>query len=147
MSDQLKTLSSDKIAALKRGDRTTKDILTLIINEATMIAKNDGNRDVSDADVIQALNRTVKKARETREILVGRNSDTTVQDNEIAVAQHYLPQQMSRDDLATLIRTLMDPLPEGKAAKGMVMKSLNEKHKGAFDPREATAIIDEILVG
>ena len=146
MSEKMKLLQSDKIAALKAGDRTKKDILTLIVNECNMIGKNDGDRAVTDNDVIQALNRTVKRANETRDILIGRGADTSVQDNEIEIARSYLPQQLTEEALRQYIKGfLANSDVTAKSIKGLVMKALNNDYKGSFDPRTANAMIDEEL--
>jgi uncharacterized protein YqeY len=147
MSDKLNLLKSDKNAALKAGDRTRKDILTLIINDATMIAKNDGSRDVTDADVIQALNRTIKRANDARDLMIPRGADTTMQDNEIEVARSYLPAQISDADLLQFVKGFIANTPNmnPKSIKGLLMKALNAEMKGQFDPRNATAVIDAYL--
>jgi len=136
MSEKLTILNKEKIAAMKSGDRTRKDILVLIINEVNNIAKNDTknpNRAVVDDDVITALNRTIKKARETRDILVKQNVDTSVPDNEIAVAQSFLPQQMGEDEIRAKIVAIVGGETLTKQQRGLVMKTFNTDHKGEFD--------------
>jgi uncharacterized protein YqeY len=152
MSEKLLLLNRDKIAAMKAGDRTRKDILILLINEANNIAKNDPakpNREVTDDDLMQSCNRTIKKARELIKIVndKGLEVDSSVPENEIAVAQSYLPQQMSRDELATTIRTIIGGDEMSPKVKGKVMKALNTDHKGNFDSQMANEVLAEIIAG
>lgn len=149
MSDRLKQLQTDKIEAMKAKDRTTKDVLILVINEANTIAKNDGNREVTDADVIQALNRSMKKARETRDILVQQSADTSVPDGEIEVITRYLPKQMdeaeTRAAIEAIIAQALAEQANPKALKGVVMKNLKEQHNGSYDPRLAAGLVDSAI--
>ena len=145
MSDRLKKLNADKITALKAGDRTRKDMIVLMINEANSIAKNDGNREVTDDDVIMALNRTIKKARDTKKILEDNGALATVPDAEIALAQEYLPQQMSRDELRAKIEEIVGGPVITKSGRGLVMKGLNADYKGMFDSKMANEVVAEMM--
>lgn len=145
MSEKYQLLRSEMITAMKAGNRTRKDGISLIVNEVNVIAKGDGNREPTDADVIQALNRTIKKAAETREILIGRNEDVSAQDAEIALAREFLPQQMTSEALEAKIADILEKTDRSKAARGIVMKALNEDHKGEFDPKIANEIVGRLL--
>ncbi len=144
MSDALKKLETDIITAMKGGDRTRLDVLRMFVNRVKMTAKNDGNRAVTDADVLTAGLKTVKEANETRDIYVGRGVETVAQDTEISIVSEYLPRQMAEDDLRAVISGLKDIAPDGKAAKGFIMKELNGQHRGTFDPRMANQIVGEL---
>ena len=144
MSDQLLKMRADMIAAMKAKDRTRKDGLSLLINEVNVIAKAE-NREATNDDVIQALNRSIKKATEVREILVTRGESTEVPDYEIALAREYLPAQMSEDDLEALIISILGDTVRDKKAQGLVMKTLNSEHKGKFDNKVAGDILKRIL--
>lgn len=145
MSARLNVLNTDKIIALKAGDRTRKDMIVLMINEANNIAKNDGNRQVTDDDVIMALNRTIKKARDTKEILEKNGVVATIPDAEIALAQTYLPQQMSRDELRAKIEEIVGGPVITKNGRGLVMKGLNSDYKGMFDSKVANEVVAEMM--
>lgn len=145
MSEALKRLEGDVVAAMKGGDKPRLEILRMLVNKVKMTAKNDGNREPTDADVITAGLKTVKEANETRDILVSRGVDTSAQDTEIAIVSEYLPRQMSEDELRALIGKLAVNAPEGKAARGYFMKELNGSYKGQFDNRIAQQIIGELV--
>jgi uncharacterized protein YqeY len=151
MTDQVSILKKDKIAAMKSGDRTRKDILTLIINEANNIGKdavddekNPVPREPTDDDVMTALKRTIKKAREAKDIFETKGMDTSVPDNEIAVAQSYLPPQMTRDELTAKIKEIVEGDTVSKKQRGLVMKTLNTDYKGLFDSQMANAVVAEL---
>ncbi len=149
MSEALRRIEGDVITAMKSGDRTRLDILRVFVNRVKMTAKNDGNRDVRDEDVVTAGLKIVKEANETRDIYVSRNVATVAQDTEIAVVSEYLPKQMSEDELRTLVGNIVSNLREqgntatGKALMGPIMKTLNGSYKGQFDQRAANQIVGE----
>lgn len=145
MSDQLKRLESDVVAAMKAGERTRLDILRMFVNKAKMTAKNDGNRMAEDRDVLTAGLKMVKEANETRDLLIANGRGVEIQDNEIAVVSEYLPKQMTEAELRNLLVGLKSQAPEGKAARGFYMKELNANYKGQFDPRAANEIVAEMV--
>jgi uncharacterized protein YqeY len=143
MSEKMKSLQADMIAAMKAGDKTRKTILSTLMARAKLAAKNDGDREITDADVVQAVQKTIKEANETKGFI--GSGGTWAQDTEIAVVSVYLPQQMTDAELLDKIKVYLADAPEGKAARGYVMKNL-QAFKGSFDPQRATAILGELLV-
>lgn len=145
MSEQLKTLEADVVTALKGGDSARVNILRQYVNRVKMAAKNDKNREPTDADVLAAGLKIVKEANETRAIYVERNVSTDDQDYEIEVVSAYLPKQMTSAELRELIVTLLVDAPEGKAARGHVMKTLNGQYRGQFDNTLAQQYLGELI--
>ncbi len=130
-----------KIEAQKSGDRTRLDALRLLINEVKGVAKSDGNREATADDVITAANRMVKKGKETLSYYLDGDERRNVVLTEIGVFSEFLPQQMDQTALERLIEEFMSGAPEGKAARGYVMKELNGRYRGQFDPRAANDIL------
>lgn len=145
MSEALKRLEGDVVTAMKAGDKNRVGILRMFVNKAKMAAKNDGNREPTDGDVLTAGLKTVKEANETRDIYITKGIDTSVQDEEISIVSEYLPQQMTEAQLRELLNKMSVNAPEGKSARGYYMKALNGSHKGHFDNRLAQQIIGEMV--
>lgn len=150
----LDAIQKQVIVAMKSGDRTRLDILRLLVNQIKLISKNDGNRLPSEDDVITAVNRMIKQARETRSYMVDEYGSVTNDDNilkvksidaEIDVVSEFLPTQMDREGLHQLIKTILVDAPESKAARGFVMKELNSKYRGEFDSRQANELLGEMI--
>lgn len=144
MSEMLKTLQSDMVAAMKSGDRQRKDVLSQLIARAKLLAKNDKNREPTDRDVIQAVEKTIKDTKDTREFAIKGGRETEAFDFEIEVVSAYLPKQLTRDELLSIINELLKTGPEGKAARGHVMKNMNAEYKGSFDPQQVNSILGEL---
>lgn len=136
-------LQAARIHAMK-NDKSRLPALSLLMNEVRQIAKNDGNRDVRDDDLITASTRTIKRAKES--ISTAREgTDTSDLELEIAIAQEFLPQQMSEDDLKAEIEKVLDTTERDKKARGVVMKHLNSNYRGQFDAAKANEYLSSVL--
>lgn len=141
---KLKEIENSVKESMKAGDKARTTALRGLVNVVKLVAKNDGNREPTDDDVITAGNRVVKQIRETLSFI-----PETAEDQrapllaEIATVEAFLPQKMDRTKLAGLIEELLKDAPEGKAAKGFVMKNLNQTYRGMFDASMANEIVAE----
>lgn len=141
----LKDVQSAIATALKAGDRTRADALRLLANEVQKIAKEDHNREPREDDVITGANRMVKRARETLSFLTEGDTRREAPEAEIEIVSEFLPEQMSRTKLQTLIEEMLPEAPAGKAARGYVMKTLNASYRGQFDNRDANEILGKLV--
>jgi uncharacterized protein YqeY len=143
----LSQIENEVKVAMKAGDKSRVTSLRMLVNETKKVAKSDGNREPIDDDVITAGNRLVKQTRETISFLKEGDAQVQPLNDEIAIYEEFLPQKMDRAALTTLIEGLISSpdAPEGKAAKGFIMKNLNQSHRGFFDPAMANEVITEKL--
>lgn len=141
MSERLKTLEADIAAARRIADRDRLKVLTLLLSKIQRVAKDDGNRAVTDEDVIQGVSRYRKEVDEAKALLGKAGRDTTGHDAELAIVTAYLPAQMTADELDAEIEKALNGTDRTRKAMGVVMKHLNERFKGRFDPKAANAAI------
>lgn len=146
MTTLLKKIEEDTKIALKAGEKDKVVYLRMLNNSAKLIAKNDKNRSVTDEDVINAALKTIKSVNETKDILTQRDMDASECDREISIVSEYLPKQLEFIELRNIIHNLHShsDCPEGKAAKGYIMKNLNAEYRGQFDNKTAQIIINEL---
>ncbi len=146
MSEMLKTLQAGMIAAMKAGEKNRKDVLSALIARTKLLAKNDKNREVTDRDVIQAVEKTIKDTSDTKEFAIKAGRDTEAFDFEIATVSQYLPKQLAKDELTKIVNDLVSAGPEGKAVRGFVMKNMNADYKGSFNPQDVNQILSDLGV-
>ncbi len=137
-------LEKAKVHAMKNAPERLTTIRS-VINEVQIIAKSDGNRAVVDGDVITAANRVIKKAKETLSFLSEEDERAKALSTEITIASEFLPAQISKEKLVEEIERALVDAPDGKAARGHIMKHLNANFKGQFDGREVNEMISELL--
>ena len=140
-------IKSDALIARKARQANTATLLTTLYSEASMIGKNAGNRESTDQEVLQVIEKFVKNANEVKNILLKNNKDVSHIENEILVLSRYLPQKMSYEELGHVIRGIIKGLTEDKSPKlmGEVMGMLKILHGGQYDGKLASEIVKKGL--
>jgi len=128
--------------------RLDKLLLTTLYSEASMIGKNLGNRESTDQEVLQVIEKFIKGANEIQTILLKNNKDASNVDNEIKVLSKYLPQKMSREELESVVRDIIDALKDinSEVQIGKVMSVLKNSYGGTYDGKIASEIVRKELV-
>ena len=142
-------LTADLKEALKRRDNTRRSAIRMVLAgiRNAEIAKG---APLDDAGVIDILARDVKQHRESiGEFSKGNRQDLVAKEEaELAILFEYLPEQMSREEIVTVARQVMEQVgAKGPGDKGKVMSRLMPELKGRADGREVSDVVDELLTG
>ena len=142
----LKKLRKDMIQAKKDRDSFKSGVLATLLAEATMIGKNDGNRETKDEEVLRYINKCVKNLNETITLKKESEKSFETESAEIVILETYLPKKMTHDELSDLIDEKIDSLPE-KSMKmmGKVMGLLKATHDGLYDGKIASGMVKDKL--
>lgn len=142
--DQIK---ADQLSARKAKDALASSLLTTLIGEVSAIAKNDGNREVTDADVVKTCKKFVAGMEQTVQYCKGTNQegmDTALAEMEII--ERYLPVQLTELELQKIVGNLAQALPERNPKQmGVLMKQLKEAYDGQYDGALASKVIKAVL--
>ena len=108
----------------------------------------DGQKELSDEDVLGVISKEVKQRRDSIEDFKkgGRDDLVAEAEAEIAVLMEYLPQQLSEDEVRNLVKEAI--AASGAASPkdmGKVMKELMPKVKGRADGKLVNGIVKELL--
>src|ERR1700733_8249935 len=95
-------------AALKAGDTRRVSTLRLVnsaLKNADIEARGQGKAPLSDEDLLSLLQKMIKQRHESVELYEkgGRPELAAQEREEITIISHYLPQQMSEDDMKAAI--------------------------------------------
>ena len=148
----LKTkLQDDLKAAMRSGDKRRLAALRLTMS-AIQIAETAETRatrgDLTDEQVIAVIHTEVKRRRDTIAELekVGRPELLADEQAELAALLDYLPQQLSRDQVAEAARAVIaETGAAGPAQIGAVMKELMARLKGQADGKLVNEVVRELL--
>ena len=102
------------------------------------IDKSGADAQLDDAEVAQVIRKQVKQRQDSIESFEkgGRPELAAKEKEELAILQSYLPQGLSADEVANLVReTIGEVGATSKAQMGAVMKALQVKVAGRADGR------------
>jgi uncharacterized protein YqeY len=140
---------NDQKAAMKGGDKPRLGTIRLIM-AAIKQQEVDSRKELSDEDVTAILTKMVKQRRDSVDqyTQAGR-SDLADQENaEIAIIEQYLPEQLSGDEVASIIDEVIAATgAAGPQDMGKVMGQLKGKLQGRADMGAASAIVRQKLAG
>ncbi len=140
-------LTDDLKQAMMDGDKVKRSAIRLLmaaINNAEIARRAP----LEDTDILGIITKEVRQRRESIEAFKqGNRQDLVVQEEaERAILQEYLPQQMTREEVAEAARRVIEEVGAlGLGDKGKVMPKLIAQLKGRADGQEINAVVSELL--
>lgn len=144
-------LQNDLTAAIKGRDELRSSTIRLTLSAITNeeVAGKTA-RQLSDDEVLKVITREAKKRREAAEAFAqgGRTESAERERAEGVVLAEYLPQQLSDEELAEIVRAAVaESGAEGPRAMGAVMKLVNPKVAGLAEGGRVAAEVKRQLAG
>ncbi len=141
-------LSDDLKQAIKNGDKVRRSVIRLVIAaiKNTEITRQAALND--DTDILGIIAKEVRQRRESIEAFKqgNRHDLVTQEEAELAILNEYLPQQMTREEIAVAARRVVGEVgAQGPGDKGKVMPKLIAQLKGRADGREINTVVTELL--
>ncbi len=133
--------------AMKAGDKARLATIRLMLAAIKQL-EVDERRDLSDADLLVVLDKMVKQRRDSiaQYSAAGRDDLAAQEQAEMDVIQDFLPQPLSDDDIAALIKTaLADTGAESMRDMGKVMAVLKPQLQGRADMGKVSGQIKALL--
>jgi uncharacterized protein YqeY len=144
------TISSDLKAAMKSGDKLRLETLRTL--RAGLLEKQIERRGseagMSAEDEIGVLLTAAKRRKESIEQFAngGRQDLVDQESKELAIIQEYLPAQMGRDQIAEVIRTVINETgAQSQGDFGKVMPAAMKQLKGKADGKVVQDLVKELL--
>ncbi len=140
-------LQVDVADAMRAGQSDKRDTLRLLL-AAIKQAEVDGQKTLDDAGVQSVL---MKQAKQRRESIAdyeqaGRVDLADQEKSELVIIESYLPQQMSRDQIADMAtKTISELGATSPKDMGKVMGRLMPALKGQADGRMVNEVVRDLL--
>lgn len=135
-------LKDANITALKNHDTVARSILSVILNKVKLaeIDRRAQNAELTDADVVAVLQKTLKELEEEKQAFAKANRAENVQvlAQQIAFVNGFLPQMMSAEQIKQVILSLDDK------SVPAVMKHFKANYAGQCDMREVQAVLKSL---
>ena len=149
-------LQDDLKDAMRAGDATRRETLRSVItaiNNAAIARVNVKDEaatreDLPETDVLAVVQKQAKQRRESIEEFrkASRNDLADREQAELAIIEAYLPQQLSRDDVAAEVRkAIAETGATGPGDKAKVMPVIMGRLKGQADGRLINEVVTELL--
>jgi uncharacterized protein YqeY len=134
-------------SAMKGGDKRKLGVIRLIM-AAIKQREVDERIELNDEQILAVLDKMVKQRRDSIEQYekAGRDELAEQEKFEIEVLQEYLPEALSEDEIADLIKQAMaDTGADSMKDMGKVMGILKPKLQGRADMGAVSAKIKQLL--
>ncbi|SNT71890.1 GatB/YqeY domain-containing protein [Paracoccus seriniphilus] len=142
--EAMKARDSDRLSTLRLIGAAVKD------REIALRGSDGDGGALTDTDLIAILSKMVKQRQESAKAYEegGRLELAQKEENEISVIQEFLPRQMSADEIATAVDTVISELEASSVRDmGRVMAELRARHAGQMDFGSVGAMVKGRLLG
>lgn len=117
-----------------------KEHATIAVNlYSTILGQVDYSRDTSDSNVIGIITKIRKGVATIKEFEEKRGGNSTVQKLELSLIDGFLPKQLSKDEILTIISRLPDSPNFIKVA----MTHFKENYSGQYNSKQLLDVIKE----
>ena len=140
-------IEDDIIQAMRARDQGRLDALRFLKSVIQAAEKAKGES-LDDESLVQIITKQVNDRRESiRMFREGNREDLVAKEaGELEVLEVYLPPQLSQEELAQLVRRVIDEVGATTARdKGRVMGRLMPQVRGKADGAEVNALVEQIL--
>ena len=140
-------LGEDLKSAMRAGDRSRVSIIRLV-RAGIKYAEVAKGATLDESGVISVI---MKEIREHRDSLAefkkaNRTDLTKKNEEELEILLEYLPQQMSREEIAAAAQEVIAQIgARGTADKGKVMPVLMAQLRGKADGRDVNEVVSDLL--
>lgn len=135
-------LKEANVAALKNHDANARAILSVLLNKIKLveIEKRTANADLTDADVVAVLQKTLKELDEEKQAFerAGRTENVHALNAQIAFVSAYLPKMMTDEEIKAEILALSDK------SVPSVMKHFKANFAGKCDMRRVQEVLKSL---
>ncbi len=140
-------INNDLKEAMRGGDKTRTETLRML-KSALKYAEIEAGAELDDTGVLGVISKQAKQRRDSiAEYEKGNRTDLARQEaTELVILEHYLPRQMSAEEIRDRARAVIAELgvtdPRGV---GLVMKRLTTELKGQADGKMINQVVRDLL--
>lgn len=145
----LQQITDDMKAAMKSGDK--QKLAAIRMFRAALKDKEiELGTALTEEDVVAVAGRLIKQRKDAANQYAEAGRDDLAEKElaEVTVLEAYMPEQLSDDDLADLVKqAIAESGAEGMRDMGKVMGILNARAKGRADMGKVSALVKQLLQG
>lgn len=130
--------------AMKKKDKPALNVIRMVKASIQNEAIKQGKPQLTEDEELSVLSRELKQRNDSLHEFQDAGRDDLVEktDEEIKILQKYMPEQLSDDELATLVEETIKAVgAESKNDMGKVMGALMPKVKGKADGSKVNKLV------
>lgn len=138
---------SDLTTAMKARDAFTLEVLRMLKADIMKYEVSGADKIANDEVVIGIVKRSIKQRKEAAEgFKNGGNIEAAEKEiKEITVLEKYMPEQMDKDQVKTVVQEVIDHMSATPSDFGKVMGVTMSKLKGQADGNMVSSAVKELL--
>ena len=145
---KIEEVRSAMVAAMKAGDKETKETLSMLL-AALKNKAIDKRADLTAEEEVQVIMKEIKQTKETLEMTPADRTEIIEEcKKHLAVLEQYAPKMMDESEISEVVASVLAELgldaPTAKD-KGKIMKSLMPKVKGKADGKLVNDIVSTFM--
>lgn len=142
-------IQKDFIEALKNKDEFAKSALSGIKAKITEAEKSNGNKELSDGEVIKVINKAIKQREESAKIYSEANRPELASKEllELNILMDYMPTQMTEEEIEVAVREIISGIDHGgnmNKLVGQTMGTFNKNYQGRADNKLVSDVIKRV---
>ena len=146
--EDLETLNSEMMQAMKKKDKPRKDSLSMLL-AALKNKAIDKREDLTEAEENEVILKEIKQTQETLDLTPADRTDIIEEcQGRIAVYQEFAPKMMDEEEIRVVIQEVLKELgietPTNKD-KGKIMKQLMPQVKGKADGKLVNQVLGSMM--
>ncbi|MBP1883453.1 GatB/YqeY domain-containing protein [Sinorhizobium mexicanum] len=148
MRDQLANALKEALKAKETRRTSTVRLIQAAIKDRDIANRGQGKDPVGDDEIMQILAKMIKQREESARIYEegGRPELAEQERQEIAVINHFLPEQLSEDKVKQACAAIIEETgAQGLRDMGKCMNALKERYPGQMDFAKASGLVKELL--
>jgi uncharacterized protein len=133
--------------AMKNKDTERRNVIRLV-QSAIKQVEIDDQKELSDEEVMDILQKEAKKRRESIVELnnAGRSESAEVEQSELTIIEEFLPKRLTDDELRPIVQDAVDQVGATSMKEmGQIMKIVMPQIQGRADGRQVNTIVKELL--
>lgn len=146
----LQDIKDAQLVARKARNGVRATMLTTLIGESAMIGKSDGNRESTDAEVLEVMRKFEKNLKANIELYKGDNGKliaTLYAKQELELLAEFLPQKITDEQVKYDIENVICEYQLDRVMKsmGVITKALSQIYGDQYDGAQVSTIFKGML--
>ncbi|MGR3319344.1 MAG: GatB/YqeY domain-containing protein [Candidatus Anammoxibacter sp.] len=139
MDNLIEIIPDELKKAMKAKDTVRTSVLRMLLAEINVAEKSGKSKDFKCTDIITGYGKKLRKSIEEYKRLDSADRVNSLE-KELAIVQEFLPEQMSEEQLNTIIENIIESNSFTMKDMGKVIRLVMEKHGDVVDGKQVQEI-------